>query len=110
MLIVALDEQFGPHGLRPDPDTVDHQNRVGTGQADHDRRNTGDIDELALQDANRQPCGDARIDRVAARVQDFEPRLRCKIVTGGNRVPGSHDNRAVGVHRMILRADPIRTV
>ncbi len=82
--------------LWPGAEAGDRHDLLFVGEVDHDRRDTGDIDEIALQDAERDPGGAARIDRVAARLQDVEAGGRRQIMARRDGVPGDGDGRPMG--------------
>ena len=90
---VLAHEKLRVERLRPWTEASDCHHLLLVGEIDHDRRDTGDVDEIALQDAERNPRGATRIDRVAACLQDVEPRGRREIVTRRNRVLRDGDRR-----------------
>ena len=88
-------EQLGVERLRPGPEPGDRHDLAAVGEIDHDRRDAGDIDEIALQHAERDAGGAAGIDRVAAGFEDRKPGGGGEIVAGGDGVAGHGDGRAV---------------
>ncbi len=82
-------------GQGPSPAIVITSRLVGV--IDHDRRHPGDIDQIALQHAERNPGGAAGVDRVAARFEDRKPGGGGEVVAGRDGVAGHRDGRAVGL-------------
>ncbi len=80
-------------GPRPEPGDRDHLAALGV--IDHDRCHPGDIDEVALQHPERDPGGAAGVDRIAPGFEDRKSGGGGEIVTGGDRVAGHCDGRAV---------------
>ena len=88
-------EQLRVEGLWPGAEPSDRHDLLFVGEIDHDRRDTGHIDEIALQDAERDAGGAAGIDRVAAGLQNVEARGRREVMARRYRVPGHGDRRAM---------------
>ena len=86
-------EELGVERLWPRTEPRDRHNLLLLGEVDHDRRNTGDIDEITLQHPERDPGGAPRIDGIASRLEDVEAGGRCKIMACRDRVPGHGDGR-----------------
>ena len=89
-------EELGIERLRPRTEASDRHDLLFVGEIDHDRRDAGDIDQIALQDAERDPGGAARIDRVAARLQNVEPGGRREIMARRDGVLRHGDGRPMG--------------
>ena len=92
---VLAHEQLGVERFWPGAEPGDGQDLFFFGKIDHDRRDAGDIDEIALQHAECDPSGAPRIDRVAARLEDREPGGGGEIVAGRDRMSGHGDGRTV---------------
>jgi hypothetical protein len=60
---------------------------------DHDRRDAGDVDQIALQHAERNPGRAARIDCVAAGFEDRKARGGREVMAGRYCVAGHGDGR-----------------
>ncbi len=93
--VLALKE-LRVEGPWPGAETGDRHDLLFVGEVDHDRRDPGDIDEIALQDTERDPGSAARIDRVAAGLQNVEACGRRQIVARRYGVPGHSDGRPMG--------------
>jgi hypothetical protein len=65
-----LHEIVGRHALWPRPQAADGEDLPAFGVVEDDRRDARDIDEVALQHAKRDAGRHARIDGVAASLQD----------------------------------------
>ena len=92
--MVAM-ERFERRRLRPTPQSADGDDLAGRGGPDHDRRDAAETHILRLHDAERDTAADARVDGVAARLQNLKRRLRRQIMTGGDHVPCA-DNAGTG--------------
>ncbi len=90
-------EELGVERARPSAEPGDRDDLALLGVVDHDRRDAGEIDEVDLQDAERDPGRDAGIDRVAAGLQDLEPGGGGEVMPGGDGVRCDGDCRAMGV-------------
>ena len=89
-------EQFGVERFRPSAEPFNSHDLAALGVVDHDRRDAGDVDQVALQNTKRDPGGAARVDRVAACFENREPRGGGgEIMAGGNGVAGHRDGRTV---------------
>ncbi len=89
-------EQFGVERFGPRPEAGDRHHLALLGEVDHDRRDASDVDQIALQHAERDAGGDPGIHRVAARLQYVEPGGRGEIMPGSDGVAGYGDGRAMG--------------
>ena len=89
-------EQLGIERLRPGAEPGDRLDFALLGVINHDRRDAGKIDQIDLQDAERDAGGDPGIDRVAARLQDVETGRRGEVMASRDRMPGHRDRRAMG--------------
>ena len=94
---VLAHEELGVERARPGAEPGDRHDLALLGVVDHDRRDAGEIDEVDLQDAERDPGRDAGIDRVAAGLQYLEPGGGGEVMPGGDGVRGDGDGRAMGV-------------
>ena len=92
---VLAHEQLGVERLGPGAEPGDRDHLAARGVIDHDRRHPGDIDQIALQDAERDPGRAAGVDRVAARFEDRKPGGGGEVVAGRDGVAGHRDGRAV---------------
>ena len=88
-------KEFGVERLGPGAEPGDGDDLTLLGEVDHDRRHPGDIDQIALQHAERQAGRTPGVDRVAAGLQNVEPGGRGEVMAGGDRVAGHGDRRAV---------------
>jgi len=77
----------------PRSETGDRYYLLLLGEVDHDRCHTGDIDEVALQDTQRDPGGTTGIDRVAAALQDVKPGGCSEVMARRDRVLCHGDGR-----------------
>ena len=93
---VVLHEVVGRDPARPDAQPVDRDQLAGVGLEDDDRGNAAEAHLLGLGDAERDARSHAGVDRVAARLEDLERRMRGEVVSGGHHVAGTHDR---GAHR-----------
>ena len=66
-------------------DAGDLPRLAGTSDVDEDRRHPGDADHVGMDDAERDPGGDAGIDRVAAGAQHAGGGLRGQRMAGSDR-------------------------
>jgi hypothetical protein len=82
--------------LRPRAETGDRHDLLLVGEVHHDWRYACDIDEIALQYPKRDPGGAARIDRVAACLQDVEPSGRGEVMPRRDGVLRDGDGRPMG--------------
>ena len=89
-------KKFGVERLWPSAEPGDGDDFALFGVIDHDRRDAGKIDQVDLQDAERDAGGDPGIDRVAARLQDVETGRRGEVMASRDRMPGHRDRRAMG--------------
>src|ERR1041384_1687085 len=89
-------EEFGVERLWPGTEPGDRHDFALFGVVDHDRRDTGKIDKVYLQNPARDAGSAPGVDRVAARLQNIETGRRGKVMTGGDRVPGHGDRGAMG--------------
>jgi len=92
---VLAHEKFRIERLRPGPEARDRHHLLPVGEIDHNRRNTGDIDEIALQHTERDPGGTAGIDGVAASLQDVETGGGREIMARRNRMLRHGDGRPI---------------
>jgi hypothetical protein len=93
--MLALEELWIER-LRPRPEAGDGHDFLLLGEIDHDRRNAGDIDEIALQNPERNAGSATGVDRIAAGLQYVEPGDGGEIMPRRNGVPGDGDGRPVG--------------
>jgi hypothetical protein len=63
--------------------------------AHQDRGHPRDIDDVALQHAQRDPARHTGVDGIAARLEDSESRVRGEVVAGRGDMAGSGDRRPV---------------
>ena len=90
------DETFERCGPRPPAESADRRDPVLVGKVDHDRRDTGELHQIAVQHAEGDPRRDPGVDGVAARFEHLVARLRRQVMTGGDHVMGGMDR---GLHR-----------
>jgi hypothetical protein len=88
--------------LWPASQAADRHRLTGLGHVDHDRRDAGEMHVLALQDAECDTAGDARIDRIATGLQDLEARLRREVVGGRNHMSRSDDTWMMCGHTILI--------
>ena len=81
--------------LRPDAKPVDRHHLAALGKADHDRRDAGDVDDVALQYPERDPGRDAGVDRIAARFEDEKTRMRRRVMPGRDHVTVARQHAAM---------------
>ena len=84
--------------LRPCAESRNRDDAVLGGGVDHDRRHAPEVHIFRLHDAERDAGGHARVDRVAARVQDAEAGFGSKILAGHDHVARAHDGWSMGLH------------
>ena len=92
---VALHEIVGRHQLGPHAQAADRENLPALGVVEDDRRHAGDIDEVALQHAERDAGGDAGVDGVATRLQHRKSRVRRQVVARRDDMATGRDHRPV---------------
>ena len=86
----------GRHQLRPDAEAADREDLAALGMVEDDRRHARDVDDVALQHAERDARGHPGVDGVAARLQNLKPGMRRQVVARGDDVPPAADHRPVG--------------
>src|SRR4029079_6013438 len=87
---VLAHEKLGVERAWPGAEPGDRHGFALLGVVDHDRRDPGEIDEVDLQYAERDPGRDAGVDRVATGLQDLEPG------SGGEGMPGGGGGGLIG--------------
>ena len=90
---VLAHEKFRIERLRPGPEAGDCHYLLLVGDVDHDRRNPGDIDEIALEHTERNPGGTTGIDGVAASLQDVKTGGGSQIMARRDRMLCYGDGR-----------------
>jgi len=90
--VLAL-EQLRIERLRPGPETGDRHHLLLVGEVNHNRRNTGDIDQIALEHTERDPGSTTGIDGVAASLQDVKTRGGGEIMARRDRMLRYRDGR-----------------
>ena len=87
--------------------------RVAPGIEDQPERVPADARHVRVHDRQRRGCGDRRVHRRAARLQDLHPGCRRERVRRGDEAPRGHRHRAAGldhaapVFGMKRRATPL---
>ena len=93
---------------RPDAEPVDRHHLAALGKADHDRRDAGDVDDVALQHPERDPGRDAGVDRIAARFEDEKAGVRRRIMAGRDHVTVARQHAAMSRNlRSLALADHV---
>ena len=83
---VALDERFRVERLRPAADACDGDDLAGLREPDDHRRDPRHAHLVAVDHAESEDRGDARVDGVAAVLQRFERGQRCELVARADHV------------------------
>ena len=90
--VVVTDELLDVERLRPPAEAGDRHRLVAVGQVDQHRRDTGELDLVAVHDPERDAAGNAGVDRVAARPQDRMRRLGSEILAGRRHIVVADDH------------------
>ena len=101
---MVLLEVVAVERLRPRAKAGNGDDAVFGGGIDDDRRDARDVHEFRLHDAERDAARDACVDRIAARLQNFEAGFGGEILGRGDHVACAHDGRAMGFHAVLRRA------
>ncbi len=91
-----LDEVVGRHRRRPVAEPGDRDD-LARRLADQDRRDAGDVHLVGADDAEGDPRRDARVDRVASRLEHREPRRRRQVVTARDGMAAPVERGASGL-------------
>ncbi|MDT4824057.1 hypothetical protein FQZ97_573000 [compost metagenome] len=83
---VLFQECFQPGRLGPIAQARDAGHAARAGLVDQDGRDAAEVHDVALHDAQRDPGRHARIDRVAAGLQDVHAGLRGQVVASRDHV------------------------
>jgi len=84
--------------LGPPAQPVDGDDLLLGGRVEDDRRHARDVDDVGLDHAEHHAGRAARVDRVAAGLQDLESGMRRQIVTGRDHMARAGDRRAMDEH------------
>jgi hypothetical protein len=103
LAFVVFMKIFQRSGFRPGAESVDVDYLLLVGEPDHDRRHTGKIDAISLQDAERDARSNTCIDGIAASLEYLEPCMGRRIVSGRNHVAFASNGGTVGCHAVELR-------
>ncbi len=79
---MVTDERLDVQRPGPPAQAGDRHGLVAVGQVDQHRRNAGELDLVAVHDAERDAAGDTGVDRVAAGAQDRMRRFGGEILAG----------------------------
>ena len=91
---VPLLEKIGSHGARPAAQAAYRQHVARGGAIDHDRRHTGDVHQVALQNTQRDACRNAGIHGIAAGLKHGERGMGGAVMSGDGHVASSEQQRA----------------
>ena len=86
-------KQLGIERLRPRTETGNCHDLLLVGEVDQDWCNTGDINQITLQDTERDPGGTAGIDSVSAGLQNVKTGCGSEIVARRDRMLRNSDGR-----------------
>ena len=98
-VVLAL-EEIGRHRLGPRAEAADGLHLPGLRAVEDDRRDARDIDQIAVHDAQGDAGSHARVDGVAASLQDRKAGLRSQVMPGDDPVPVPADHRPQRVDRL----------
>jgi hypothetical protein len=90
--VVVADERLDVERLRPPAEARDRHGLVAVGEVDQHRRHAGELDLVAVHDAQRDAAGHAGVDGVAAGAQDRMRRLGREILPGRRHVVVADDH------------------
>jgi hypothetical protein len=77
--------------LRPNAETVEGDHTACSGHSDHDRRNTGKIDDITLYNAEDKAARDTGVDRIAAPFQNKKGSMGRSIMPRRGHVAATED-------------------
>ena len=86
-------KKIGSHRARTGAQAADGRHLALVGAIDHDWCHAGDIDQVALQHAQRDARRDPRVDGIPARLQHDKRGMRGAVMTGDRHVASSHEQR-----------------